>query len=73
MTMPYEKLLNGLAQNIKNARNERGWTQADMLEKAGFTLRYYQRLESGKYQPSLHTLHRLAKIFKMNVKDLLPD
>lgn len=62
------KLVRKIAKNIKNLRIENGRTQFDMCDY-GFNYRHYQRLESGKYTPTLETLLRLAKAFKVEVKE----
>ncbi len=64
----YAKLLNKVSQNVKQARLARDLTQEDMVQ-FGFNYRHYQKLESGKYSLNLHTLHRLAKALKTEVRD----
>jgi len=68
-TEPYSGLLTRISGKIKRLRTKAGWTQEDMT-KHGFNYRHYQKLESGTYSPSLQTLHRVAKVFKVNVRDL---
>ena len=63
---PYQKLLVKLANNVKELRLKNGLTQEQMMEH-GFNYRHYQKLESGIHSPSLYTLHRLAKIFKVEI------
>ena len=62
------KLLKKVSKNIKALRIERGWTQEDMAE-FGFGPRWYQRFESGRHSPSLPTLVKLARAFKVDVSD----
>lgn len=66
----YRKRVRQIAQNIKTARNAKGYTQAQM-EKFGFDLRNYQRLESGEHSPSLFTLFKLSKAFNVDLSDLV--
>lgn len=66
----YNKLLKRISQNIKKLRAKSGYTQEDMVS-FGFEYRFYQRIESGKHSMSLHTLLRLAIIFKVDVVDLM--
>jgi len=42
-------------------REARGVTQAVLAERAGLTREYVNKLEAGKYDPTLGTLGRLAK------------
>lgn len=62
------KLIRKIAKNIKAFRLERGLTQEDM-DDYGFGPRWYQRFESGRHVPSLPTLVKLAKAFKVDVTD----
>ena len=56
----FKKQLQILAQNLKRIRDDRGFTQEDMMN-FGFERRYYQRLESGDVNPTLFTIFRLAQ------------
>ena len=51
-----------LAAHIKMARLKRGYTQAQMARKMGVKLLPYQRLESGRNNPTLMTLLKLKSI-----------
>ena len=66
----YDKLLQKLALNIKKYRNKFGWTQEEMTT-FGFNYRYYQKLESGRHSPSLYTLYKLSKVFRIKLIELL--
>lgn len=63
------RLVRRIAKNIRELREKRGWTQEDM-EEQGYAPRWYQRLESGRYIPTLPTLDRLARTFRVGVTDL---
>ena len=65
----YDALLEKISKNIKKFRHEKEWTQEDMASK-GYNYRHYQKLESGSYSPSLQTLFKLAKTFKVDIQDL---
>jgi transcriptional regulator with XRE-family HTH domain len=64
----YQKLLPKIAKKIRLGREKLGLVQEDMVDY-GFNYRFYQRLESGKHSPSLYTLYRLSKIFKIKLQD----
>lgn len=66
----YSKLLRQVAKNIQNRRKELGFTQEQMAEK-GFNYRYWQKLESGTYSPTLRTLFRVSKVLQINLQKLL--
>lgn len=67
----YEQFLEHVSQNIKEARIRLGLTQEEMAEKFNFNYRFYQKLESGRYSPGLHTIFRLAKALKTTPDKLL--
>lgn len=54
-----------LAENIKRLRKEKGWSQAELAEKVGVHLTHINRIETGKYNPSLETVIELAGIFEV--------
>ena len=55
---------------IKRLRAAREMTQAVLAKKAGLTQVHVARLESGKHDPTLGTLQRLAKALKVPVTDV---
>lgn len=65
----YSKLLQHLAQNIKDARIKNNLRQSDMIE-FGFSERFIQKIESGVYSPNLYTIHRLAEAFNVTLDKL---
>jgi ribosome-binding protein aMBF1 (putative translation factor) len=50
-----------VAKAVIAARNRAGLTQTELAEKMGTTQPAVARMESGRVQPSLQTLHRLAR------------
>lgn len=62
------KLIRRIAKNIRAQRLKKGLTQEDMADY-GFGPRWYQRFESGRHVPSLPTLVKLAKAFKIDIVD----
>ncbi len=56
---------------LKALREKRGWTQAIFAEKAGYSREYIARLETGKHDPSLSTLEKLAKALRVKVGKLV--
>ncbi len=60
------KLVKKIAKNIKTIRKSNGLTQEDM-DELGFNPRWFQRLESGTHIPTIPTLDRLARVFKVEI------
>lgn len=58
---------------IRKVRKTLKMTQDKLSELVGVTPKYIQYLESGKRNPSLKTLRKIAKNLGKSVKDFLPD
>lgn len=54
---------------IRKLRLERGWSQEDLVELSGLSVRTIQRLERGQ-KPSLESLKSLAAAFDLEISDL---
>jgi len=48
-------------RRLKALREARDMSQAVLAERAGLTREYVNKLEAGKYDPTLGTMGRLAK------------
>ena len=57
---------------LRELRNSRGLTQADLASKAHVTASYVWRLESGGAAPGIDLLDRLAAALGTTAADLLP-
>jgi transcriptional regulator with XRE-family HTH domain len=64
---PIEKI----AMRIKALRAKRRITQAELAERAGISHGYLARLETGRQDPTITTLEKLAKALKVPVEKLL--
>src|SRR5258708_34908244 len=61
-------------QKIIDFRSRQGWTQEELADEAGVTVRTIQRIEPGATQPRLYTLKVLAEVLGTTVELLLqPD
>ncbi len=61
-----------LSQMLRTLREEKGWTQEELAEKASVERSYLTKLETGdKVNPSLAVLKRLAKSLRVPVTELL--
>ena len=54
---------------IRKLRLEKGWSQEQLAEISGLSVRTIQRIERGK-NPSLESLKSLAAVFETEVSDL---
>lgn len=54
---------------VRKLRLEKGWSQEQLAEFSGLSVRTIQRVERGQ-KPSLETLKSLAAVFEIDVSDL---
>lgn len=55
---------------IRAERIRRGWTQEFVARQAEITLSAYQKIETGRRQPSYRVLIRLEDVFGMTHREL---
>jgi transcriptional regulator with XRE-family HTH domain len=60
-----------MAARLKELRERRGLTQEQLSEKSGVGRSHLARLETGKQDPTLSTLEKLAKALGVKVGSLL--
>lgn len=60
-----------LAQKIKTLRNKKGFSQEELSEKTGLSLRTIQRIENGETEPRGDSLKRLALVFDVSVDEIV--
>jgi transcriptional regulator with XRE-family HTH domain len=60
-----------MAARLKAIRERRGLTQEQLAEKSGVSRTYLARLETGRQDPTLSTLEKLAKALGVKVRRLL--
>jgi transcriptional regulator with XRE-family HTH domain len=56
---------------LKVTRTKRRMSQAALAAKAGITREYVNKLEAGRYDPTVGVLQRLAKALGVPVTELL--
>lgn len=59
-------------ERVKARRKELGLTQLQVAERLGMTQPSYAEIESGRTDPSLKRVYRVAEALETNVHDLLP-
>jgi putative transcriptional regulator len=58
---------------LRELRNERNWSQADLADRAGVSRQTINAIETEKYDPSLPLAFTLARIFKLKIEELFDD
>jgi HTH-type transcriptional repressor of puuD len=56
-----------MAKRLRELRDERGLSQRALAEKAGISREYLSRLETGRQDPTLSTLEKIARALKVTV------
>lgn len=54
-------------------RIEHGYTQLELAQKLGISLRTYQRIEYGEQKPNVHVVIRLQKLFQREIDILIEE
>jgi len=62
------KVKKQFGKHLKKLRNEKGWTQEELAERAGMHFTYIGQIERGLRNPSLINLYKLARA--LGVKSL---
>lgn len=62
-----------LAEIIRTQRAAKGYTQNDLAEKTGISLRSIQRIEKGEVLPRSFTVKQLASVLQFSNQDLEPS
>jgi transcriptional regulator with XRE-family HTH domain len=56
-----------MAKRLRQLRDDRGLSQRALAKKAGISREYLARLETGRQDPTLSTLEKIAKALKVKV------
>lgn len=62
-----------MKNRLKELRAERGWTQADLAIHVSVSRQTINAIEKGKFDPSLPTAFRLAKLFDLGIEEIFID
>jgi putative transcriptional regulator len=62
-----------MKNRITDLRALRGWTQADLAQRAGVSRQTINAIETGKFDPSLPLAFRLARLFELTIEELFLD
>ncbi len=65
-----DEFMATLGARIKGLRQERGWTQIQMVRDFGYYLSHWQNIESGR-KMSLETMLRVANTFDIDLEVLI--
>lgn len=57
---------------LKQTREEKGFTQVEVADKANVAIRAYQRYEAGERVPNVHTALNIARVLNTHIEVLFP-
>ena len=60
-----------LGDNIRRIRLAKGMTQGDLCRKLEVDRGYMSNVESGKKNPTLSTIERIAKALNVSIEELM--
>ena len=69
----YNCLMIDIAHRIKQLRTLKKLSQKEVALELGINQGQYSRIESGKVEPTLSSLDRIAKVFDISLSELLKD
>ncbi len=59
------------ASRLRLARTARSWTQEDLADRVGLSVRYVGKIESRKASPTIAVLGRIAEALDLDPTELL--
>lgn len=57
---------------LKTIREEKGFTQVEVADKANIAIRTYQNYEAGERVPNVHTALNIAEVLNTQIEVLFP-
>lgn len=69
--MTKEKLKKQIGQRIVDLRAKKGWSQADLARACGKDRQAIEKLENGKVNPTLYSLHEIANALEVSLSSLV--
>ena len=62
-----------LGEQVKAFRLKKGWTQQQVSEATGISLRTVQRIEKGEVKPSAYSLQKIGEALEINLLENWPN
>jgi putative transcriptional regulator len=66
-----EKRIEKMSERLRNLREEKGWSQQELGNRAGIDRKTVNRIENGHFSPSITTLFMLSDALKVDAADIL--
>jgi transcriptional regulator with XRE-family HTH domain len=65
-----ERLIRSVGRRIAELRRAKGWTQAELAERLGVSIKWVSRVENGE-NLTLATLAKIGRVFGVRAAELL--
>ncbi len=62
-----------MKNRLRDLRTARGWTQGDLAVRLEVSRQTVNAIEVGKFDPSLPTAFRIARLFETTIEDVFED
>jgi len=66
------KLATYIGYQLRQVRQRKSFTQAEVAKRADTTVNHYAKIERGEVVPSLKTLEKIVKALGVKSSDVLP-
>ena len=66
-----QKVLLTIGDNIRDIRKQRGYSQEEFADIAGFSRSYYTEIETGKRNISVLNLIKIVEALKVNPNEII--
>lgn len=60
-----------IGKNVTSFREELGWTQRELAEKAGVSYSFLNDIENGRRQPSMDSLEGIARALGVRASEVI--
>ena len=70
--MEEDKIVQTIAENIRESRTKKRMTQLEVAEDAELSVNHYAKIERGEVEPGEVTLIRIIQSLGAEYKDILP-
>lgn len=62
-----------MKNRLRILRAERDWSQAELGGRLGVSRQAVNAIETGKHDPSLPLVFRIARLFEMTIEEIFDD
>lgn len=62
-----------MLRNMRSIRKAKGLTQQDVADKMDLPVSYFNKLETGKVDPRMSTLHKVCGAMEISIAELFDD